>query len=128
GAVPNAIVEVCSKKTWRANLNEKRVLFASLGVKEYFLFDPEGRFIRPRLQGYRRNGEVYAPLTYDDDNRLHSAELGLYLKADGSLLRLIDARTGEPILTRKEAEIKAQKHAEELQQQSEQVRQRAAAL
>ena len=40
GAVPCLIVEITSEKTWREDLNEKRQLYAQLGVAEYYVFDP----------------------------------------------------------------------------------------
>ena len=35
-----------------ATADEKPVEYAGLGVREYFLFDPQGRWLEPRVQGY----------------------------------------------------------------------------
>jgi Uma2 family endonuclease len=103
GAVPCFIVEVTSEGTWRENLYEKRQLYARLGVQEYFLFDPEGQYLRPALQGFHRNQQgVYVPVEPDTEDRLKSEELGLYLRAEGAMLRLIDAATGQSVYTREE--------------------------
>jgi Uma2 family endonuclease len=103
GAVPCLIVEVASEKTWREDLYEKRRLYAQLGVREYFLFDPEAVYLRPALQGFRHDEHgAYIMLAPDSEDRLKSEELGLYLRAEGDMLRLIDAATGQPVLTRTE--------------------------
>jgi Uma2 family endonuclease len=45
--------EISSERTWRDDLGEKRALYEQLGVPEYFIFDPEGEFLEPKLRGYR---------------------------------------------------------------------------
>lgn len=52
GALPAVIFELASRKTWRKDLREKRELYASLGVSEYYVFDVLGVCFRgPRLRG-----------------------------------------------------------------------------
>jgi len=51
--VPSVIFEISSDETWREDLHAKRDLYARLGVAEYFLFDPLGDCLDPRLQGFR---------------------------------------------------------------------------
>jgi Uma2 family endonuclease len=102
-AIPCFIVEIVSEGTWREDLYEKRRLYAELGVREYFLFDPEAAYLRPALQGFRWSEPgVYVPLEADAEDRLHSEEIGLYLRAEGGMLRLLDAATGQPVLTKDE--------------------------
>jgi len=102
-AIPCAVFEIASQSTWREDLYEKRRLYAERGVREYFLFDPEALYLRPALQGFRRNEHgVYVPLEPDAEDRLHSEELGLYLRGEGAILRLTDAATGQPVLTKDE--------------------------
>ena len=101
--VPNAIFEIASKGTWRENLYEKRRLYGELRVPEYFVFDPEAVYLRPALQGFRMNENgIYVPIEPDAQDRLKSEQLGLYVRAEVSMLRLIDAATGEPVLTKDE--------------------------
>ena len=103
GAVPCLIIEIVAERTWREDLYEKTKLYASLGVQEYFLFDPEALYLRPALQGYRRNQQgIYVPLEPDAEERLESKELGLYFRAEGTMLRLLDAATGKAVLTKDE--------------------------
>lgn len=112
-AVPNVIVEIASEKTYAEDLREKRDLYERLGVKEYFVFDPEARCLKPPLQGFRRKGKRYEPLAPAADGTLLSQELGLLLRREGPMVRLRDARTGEPILTRAEAKEQAERRAEQ---------------
>lgn len=42
GKSPDVAIETTSRKTRRKDLTEKPALYARLGVKEYFLFDPLG--------------------------------------------------------------------------------------
>jgi len=102
GAIPAVVFEVTSEKNWRENLWEKRELYEELGVKEYYLFDPEAAHLRPPLQGFRLGKRGYRALREAEDGSLTSQELGLRLAAEGRMLRLIDARTGERVLTREE--------------------------
>jgi Uma2 family endonuclease len=102
GAVPAAIFEITSKKTWRNDLTTKHQLYRDLGVREYFIFDPDDKFVRPALTGFRLRSGGYEPIAWDEENRLPS-DLGFLAKAEGQTLRLFDAQSGQPILTREEA-------------------------
>ena len=116
--VPRVLFEIASRSTWREDLGEKRTLYASLGVPEYFLFDPEGVCLDPRLQGFRLDGGAYIPMTPAVDGGLESVELGARLVPEGGMLRLIDARTGAAVPMRPE-------RAEQEREQAERERRRA---
>src|SRR5262249_53557862 len=45
--VPCTLFEIASRETWRKDRYEKPGLYAGMGVKEYFLFDPEGKYLDP---------------------------------------------------------------------------------
>jgi Uma2 family endonuclease len=102
GAVPKVIFEIASKKTWRENLGEKQRLYERLGVKEYFIFDPEAKYLNPPLRGFRLSRRTYRELRRGRDQSLVSLALGLRLVPEGRMLRLVDKATGKPILTRVE--------------------------
>ena len=126
GAIPSWILEILAEKTWRIDYEDKRLLYAQLGVKEYFVFDPDGDHIQPSLQGFRlsETGE-YVAIEVDAQGRLYSEELGLYLRAEGDVLRFFDGVTGEPILFRHErVELEKQRATAE-HQRAEAERQRA---
>ena len=42
GKAPDFVLEIGSPSTWRNDLGSKRDLYASLGVGEYWMFDPSG--------------------------------------------------------------------------------------
>jgi Uma2 family endonuclease len=84
---PNLIIEVTSRKTKNQDTNRKFAIYRDrLKVPEYFLFDPRGDYIKPRLQGYRLRGGDYQPIK-DVDGRFPSKVLGLHLEAVGRELR-----------------------------------------
>jgi Uma2 family endonuclease len=115
GKGPDAVIEVTSKKTRRADKGKKLELYRDiLKVPEYFLFDPFEEYLKPSLQGYRLNGGLYTPIAAVA-NRLPSEVLGLHLERDGTDLRLYNPQTGlwEPTsedlkagLARSEAKIR----------------------
>jgi Uma2 family endonuclease len=100
--VPCTLFEIASRRTWRADINENPQLYASLGVKEYFVFDPEGRYVKPALRGFRSLRHRPVPMKPAADGSLVSKQLGLRLVPEGEMLRLIDLGTGQPVPTRAE--------------------------
>ena len=86
GKTPDVVIETTSRKTKTKDTTTKPKLYARIGVKEYFLFDPTEDYLDPPLQGYRLAGKKFVPLVPADDGSLVSAELELRLcKEEGSL-------------------------------------------
>jgi Uma2 family endonuclease len=112
GEVPCFIVEVTSDKTRKEDTGSKKTRYERLGCEEYFLFDPEGDYLDPRLQGYSLESGRYQPVASSPDGSLFSRTTGLTLRIEGKKLRLIDADTGEKILWDDELEPRL-KEAEE---------------
>jgi hypothetical protein len=104
GTVPAVVFELSSDETYREDVRAKRELYERLGISEYFLFDPVGDCLAPRLQGFRLEDGRYVPLAPGPDGGLTSPRLGVRLVPEGTMLRLVRLDTGEPILTRLEAE------------------------
>jgi Uma2 family endonuclease len=122
---PSVLFEVASRDTWRADVSEKPKLYARLGVKEYFVYDPEGIYLDPVLQGFRtvrRKPVVMAPTA---DGALVCKQLGLRLVPEGEMLRLIDLPTGQPIPTRSERTEQERQRAEQERRAREEAEQRA---
>jgi Uma2 family endonuclease len=117
GRAPQAVIELSSRKTKSEDLKWKRQLYAWLGVREYFIFDPEYT-LKPPLRAFRlRGGQLVEEAV--TGQRVMSHELGLELVNDGRTLRLFNPRTGELLLTpaeeavaRREAEQRAAREAE----------------
>ena len=99
GRAPSFVLEVASPSTWRDDLGRKRSIYARLGVREYWQYDPLGEHLPARLQGERltRSGYVRQPAAtaLDGALTLSSATLGLELRATpGREMRFRDPATG----------------------------------
>jgi Uma2 family endonuclease len=94
GKAPDAIIEITSSTTRKEDTTKKFELYRDvLKVREYFLFDPRGDYLKPTLQGYRLSKGEYAPINAIA-KRLPSNVLGLHLERSGTDLRLFDPETG----------------------------------
>jgi Uma2 family endonuclease len=99
GRLPDVVFEFTSKKTRKEDTRDKLPKYEQvLKVPEYFLFDPTGDYLTPRLQGYRLVEGSYVPLEAVD-GRLHSELLGLDLVQEGERLRLWDPAKQEWLLS-----------------------------
>ena len=132
GKGPDFVLEVASPNTWREDVERKPDIYAGLGVREYFLFDPTGEHLSPRLQGYRLVDGAYEPLVVTDRTlTLSSDVLGLELRAKGEEMRFHDPATGETLLSYAEEhaarrEEAAARQAADLQAEREAAARRAA--
>jgi Uma2 family endonuclease len=97
GRPPSMVIEVTSEGSHRED-QKKKDLYARLGVEEYFLDDPLGEYLEPALQGFRLVRGRYEPIEPDEEGMLLSRTTGLLLRRDGQGVRLIDAKTREPLL------------------------------
>ena len=79
--VPGVIVEITSAATRHVDLGAKRGLYEDLGVSEYFLFDPLGDYLKPRLQGNVLREGRYVALVPREDGAIWSERLGVWLRA-----------------------------------------------
>lgn len=95
---PTVVFEITSRSTRLDDIGNKRALYASLGVREYFLFDPLAEYLQPPLQGFALQGDDYVRLLSDADGSLVSQALDLRLVREDNRLRLIDVTTGERLL------------------------------
>jgi Uma2 family endonuclease len=90
---PSVVFEITSDATWMEDLVNKSALYMQLGVKEYFIFDPQGEFLRNHIQGLRlvdKDGRrEYVPVVANKDGTLTSQALSGHLLVQGDLLRLV---------------------------------------
>ena len=115
---PDFVLEVTSKSTRGTDERRKRDLYASLGVSEYFLYDPRAEYLVPPLRGYRlHEGEYRAlPAVTVLSNRgvgVASEVLGLELRdeREARRVRLRDPATGEDLLSHRELELAREEEA-----------------
>lgn len=97
GQTPSLIIEFTSLSTREEDLGFKKDLYERLGVEEYFLFDPLGEYLEPRLQGYRLKKGRYKLLVPDENGSLESRTTGVTLTPEKERLRLRDSESGHPV-------------------------------
>jgi Uma2 family endonuclease len=127
GQVPCFVVEVTSETTRKKDTGLKKDLYERLGVEEYFLFDPLGDYLRPRLQGFRRIAGRYRPAVPEPDGSLVSSTTGLRFRVEEERLRLEDMVSGRTYLWQEEetrARRKAEARVRELEEEVAQLRSR----
>lgn len=115
---PCTIFEVTSRSTWREDIVSKLMLYARLGVTEYYLFDPEADYLDEQFTGFRLEDGLYASITPEADGTLRSRELGLAFWPEGYMLRVGDPATGERILMLDEAVSRARSEAARAEQEA----------
>jgi hypothetical protein len=118
-AVPSVIIEVSSKSTWIEDVVMKASLYARLGVKEYFIFDPLQEWLPVQLVGFRLENGEFVELTAGEDGGIDCHEMEVRFIPSDDLLLVTDLRTGKdvPAMWRKH---QAFDHLEAQLQQTEQ--------
>lgn len=109
---PATVFEVTSRSTRARDFTTKRGLYARIGVREYFLYDPLGESRRPALQGYRLANGNYYPITPGPDGSLISETLGMRLLLVEGRLRLFALAAGRELLSPGERAVAEAAHAE----------------
>jgi Uma2 family endonuclease len=116
GPAPAVVFEIASDETWHKDLQEKPGKYASMGVLEYFAFDPHD-FPLPlsrnrRLFGWRLDpgSRTMREIPPGSNGSLWSHHLQSWLAPDGMTLRLYDSG-GQMRLTLAETEAQ-QRQAE----------------
>ena len=129
GKPPDFVLEVASRSTERRDTVEKRVIYAGLGISEYWRFDETGLYHGTRLAGDRLVDGRYERIQIDElpDGSLqgHSAVLNVDLRWTNGQLGWHDPDTGEHIATmssEREARIQAEARIAELETQLSQLR------
>lgn len=112
GKAPDVLMEWLSPSSLTADLVEKPRDYAQLGVREYFVFNPAGRFAVSRIQGWRlRPDGKKEALPVASDGGVASEVLPVRFAIVQEQLLVFDRDTGEP-LTALEAERRLRLEAE----------------
>jgi len=133
GKAPDVVIEIASKSTWQKDI-ENRKLYARLGVKEYFQFDPTGEYLDSRLLGHWLDDDgTYQPIASETPNKdsiiLESMVLKLELRLEVGQLHLYDPERGEYLLTHAEAEAERRRErAGRMQAQAQGIEERTQRL
>ncbi|WP_293151121.1 MULTISPECIES: Uma2 family endonuclease [unclassified Microcoleus] len=108
GIAPQFVLEITSETTQDVDQQTKPEIYQSLGVKEYFQYDPSGDYLNPILQGLRLVNNQYQPILAHeiafDTLWLYSEVLGLELHIVSGELRFRNPQTGEFLKTYQQSE------------------------
>lgn len=132
GKAPEVLGEFLSPTSKGVDQKDKPKRYAEVGVQEYFLFDPDGTYGVPRIQGWalQRDGSR-AALPRQTDGTVASRVLPVAFRLVEGHIAVVDLRTGEVALRYEEAqrqlreELAARYRAEVAQQQAVAARQQA---
>ena len=104
--VPDFVLEVASDSTVEDDVTEKKDLYEELGVQEYWMYDPQGNLLDPRLQGNGLVGREYEELPTralaSNGLAIRSKVLKLELRLEEGRLRLWDPAGLRYLLTHDE--------------------------
>ena len=110
---PDFVLEITSRSTRREDQVNKRDLYRTLGVQEYWQFDPTSDYLKPPLQGLELVARDYRRLPArelaDGALALASGVLGLDLRLTDRGLRFHDPQTGEDLPNVAESEQERQR-------------------
>jgi len=124
---PDFVLEITSISTRSNDQGAKKGIYAFLGVREYFQYDPTGDYLNPQIQGFRLVEGNYFPVEVnrlpDDTLSVSSEVLGLELRVNSRQMRFYDPVTQRKLLTpqeeslaRQQAEERAQRLAAKLRE------------
>ncbi|MCX5936426.1 MAG: Uma2 family endonuclease [Pseudanabaena sp. LacPavin_0818_WC45_MAG_42_6] len=126
GKIPSIIFEMTSESTQAHDQLKKRELYESIGVLEYWLFEPKGEWIPEKLRGYRRQANLPEKeedaLVYGAIADGLSQVLGLRLEIEGSLINFYRQDNGEKLLIPSELFAALQTQTQRAESAEERVR------
>lgn len=120
GKPPDFVLEFSSEKTHRTDQNKKKLLYASIGVQEYFLYDPERQYLPTPLMGFRLVEGEFVPIPANPDGSVMSATLDLELRLRGDILGFYDTVSSKWLETPADiATARAEQEAARAEQEAE---------
>jgi Uma2 family endonuclease len=102
--VPDVVFEISSRQTWGDDLNRKWKLYEQLGVKEYYIFDPEYDYLPEPIVAYRLNKRGELKKIRVRHRRIFSEALALDLVDIGQGLRFFNPATKQFLRNLRESE------------------------
>jgi Uma2 family endonuclease len=117
GQVPSVIFEMTSPGTRNKDDVEKKHLYESLGVTEYWQFDPRGEWIPEKLRGFRLQGDeepVYVPISDD-----RSEVLQLQLVVEDKIITFYRLDDGVRLLPLEELNLALEQQIEQTEAEAQ---------
>ena len=91
---PQFVMEVASRSTAIHDATTKKTIYERMGVREYWLYDPIGEFLDPRLQAFELRGLGYESVPRQRSSgtgfAIESTVLGLEFRYEEERLRIWD--------------------------------------
>lgn len=111
---PDVIFEISSRGTWKEDLQKKYLLYQQIGVKEYYVFDPEYNYIPDEpLMAYHLKDGLFEEVKIKR-GRVFSPALNLEIVDTGETLRLYNPEMKKFLPTMQELESEVEKLKAEL--------------
>lgn len=118
--VPDVIFEISSRKTRNADFKKKYLLYEGFGVKEYYIFDPEYRYLSQEpLFAFHLENKLFKKMKVEK-GRIFSPSLNLEIVNTGETLRLFNPETEEFLPTMEELESEVERLKAELAKRTRQ--------
>jgi Uma2 family endonuclease len=114
GPMPQFVTEVASRSTWPADVGSKADAYRLAGVREYIVFDPTGDYLGTSVRAWRGDSGDWAEWWPDDSDAWQSSVLGVALRPEGLLLRIVDSQ-GHRIDTSEELAARVAELEEEIE-------------
>lgn len=123
---PDFALEITSMSTRSNDQGAKKGIYAFLGVREYFQYDPTSDYLNPQIQGFRLVESNYFPIEVnrlpDDTLSVQSEVLGLELRVQSRQMRFYDPVTQRNLLTPQEESLARQQAEERVQRLAQKLR------
>lgn len=112
--VPQVIFEVSSERTWKIDISEKLEIYGQLGVEEYYILDPEFKYLPAPIMAFHHQGDRLLTTPVNNE-RILSPRLGLEIVRTENNFRLFDPGKNEFLRTLDEAESELERLRSEIE-------------
>ena len=131
GKPPDVVLEFASPSTVKADTGKKKEKYRRMGVREYWLVDPEGGYHDPRVQGFQLVDGVYERLPWKEGSdgmvAVWSPVLQLEVRFVDGWLRFWDREKARYVELPEEEKERLQRGAEAWAEKEAEARRRAEA-
>ncbi len=105
---PDVVFEISSRGTWKEDFQKKFILYQEIGVKEYYIFDPEYNYLKKEpFVAYHLKDDSFEKME-TKRGRIFSRSLGLEIVDTGETLRLFNPETRSFLPTMEELSNKTE--------------------